>query len=57
VLSAQGLPSAFAQLAAQLASRWEITYGRPDTLIPPSKIEVEMRDSSRQVLAPRWVTR
>lgn len=57
ILASQNIPGAFERLATQLASRWEITYGRPDTLIPPSKLEIRARDDSRQVLAPRWAGR
>jgi hypothetical protein len=57
ILASQNIPAAFATLAAQLASRWEITYGRPETLIPPSKLEIQARDATRQVLAPRWASR
>jgi hypothetical protein len=57
ILASQHIPGAFERLATQLASRWEITYGRPDRLIPPSKLEIQTRDSSRQVLAPRWAGR
>jgi hypothetical protein len=57
VLASQNIPAAFATLAAQLASRWEITYGRPETLVPPSKLEIQTRDTTRQVLAPRWAGR
>lgn len=54
VLAAQQLPQAFDELAAQLASRWEITYGRPDSLIPPSELEITGRNGELQVLAPEW---
>ncbi|ODS53660.1 MAG: hypothetical protein ABS36_13630 [Acidobacteria bacterium SCN 69-37] len=54
ILASQHLPDAFTTLAAQLASRWAITYGRPDTLIPPSSLDVQARDRSWQVIAPRW---
>lgn len=57
ILASQNLPQAFNRLAGQLMSRWEITYGRPDTLIPPSKLNVEARDRDRQVLAPDWASR
>jgi len=57
ILASQNIPGAFERLAAQLVSRWEITYGRPDTLIPPSKLEIQARDGSRQVLSPRWAGR
>lgn len=54
VLASQNLLDAFATLAAQLGGRWEITYGRPETLIPPSRLEIDARDPAHQVLAPRW---
>jgi hypothetical protein len=45
------------KLARQLQSRWEITYGRPDTLIPPSTLEVQARAPALQVLSARWAGR
>lgn len=54
VLAAQGLTTAFRTLAGQLNSRWEVTYGRPDTLIPPSRLEIEGRGPDLQVLSPQW---
>jgi hypothetical protein len=57
VLAIQNLPAAFTKLASQLTSRWEVTYGRPDTLVPPSRLEVEARSTDMRVLAPRWVAR
>jgi len=57
ILAAQNLPGAFSTLAEQILSRWAITYGRPDTLIPPSTLEIEARTGDRQVLAPRWAAR
>ncbi len=57
VLAIQNLPDAFTKLAAQLTSRWEVTYGRPDTLIPPTRLEVQARSTDMRVLAPQWVAR
>lgn len=57
VLAIQNLPEAFTKLAAQLTSRWEITYGRPDTLVPPTRLEVAARSADVRVLAPQWVAR
>jgi hypothetical protein len=54
VLSKQGLESAFTTVAAMLTSRYDIVYGRPDSLIPPSRVTVEARDKSLRVAAPRW---
>jgi hypothetical protein len=54
VLSRQALASAFLSRAALLTSRYDVVYGRPDALIPPSKIEVETTRKDLRVLAPRW---
>lgn len=55
-LAAQQLPQKFGALAAQISSRWQITYGRPDTLIPPEDLEVTGRTGSLRILAPDWAT-
>jgi hypothetical protein len=54
ILSSQNLSTAFSTLAGQLTSRWEITYGRADTLIPPKSLEISTRDNNLRVLSPRW---
>ena len=54
VLGRQALESAFLSRAAILNSRYDVVYGRPDALIPPSKIEVDVRRKDVRVLAPRW---
>jgi hypothetical protein len=56
-LSKQGLTKTFADLAAAMASRYDVTYGRPAALIPPSRLAVEVRDRSLRVTAPRWTGR
>ena len=57
VLSPAGLEKAFATLSASILNRYDVTYGRPETLVPPSKVSVEVRDKSLRVAAPRWATR
>lgn len=54
VLAGQQLPAAFERLAATLGAGYEVTYGRPETLIPPSRIEVQARDSALTVVTSRW---
>jgi hypothetical protein len=54
VLSAQGVPGAFADVAAAILGRLDVTYGRPASLIPPKRISVETRDKSLKLSAPRW---
>ena len=55
VLSREGITHAFETMAAALASQYDVTYARPDALIPPSRVTVETRDSSHQVIAPQWI--
>ena len=57
VLSPAGLEKAFATLSASILNRYDVTYGRPETLIPPSKLSIEVRDRSLRVTAPRWTSR
>jgi len=54
ILSPQNLSAAFTTLAGQLTSRWEITHGRPDTLVPPKSREISARDNNVRVVSPRW---
>lgn len=56
VLSGQGLGKAFADLSAAMTSRYDITYGSPESMIPPSKLAVELRDKSLRLTSPRWPT-
>jgi Ca-activated chloride channel family protein len=43
LLSSLALAGALDRLANELMNQYRITYGRPDTLIPPEKIEVGVR--------------
>ena len=56
VLSQQAVPRALADVASLLASTYRITYGRPDTLVPPEELEVTVRREDLRVLAPRWIS-
>jgi hypothetical protein len=57
VLSPQQLPAAFGALADILLSRIAITYGRPESLVPPNRLEVTGRDRSWRVQVSRWPER
>jgi hypothetical protein len=54
ILSKQGITSGFETLASALGRRVQIAYGRPESLIPPTRLQVEARDRSLRVLAPEW---
>ncbi len=57
ILNKQGLPDKMMHLASLLAHEFEITYGRPDQLIPPSKLEFTVGIKNLNVAAPRWTGR
>jgi hypothetical protein len=40
VLAESGLPDKLRQVADVLLNQYVVTYGRPETLIPPQRIEV-----------------
>jgi hypothetical protein len=45
------------EVASQLLSQVALTYGRPDTLIPPDKLEIRLVNEDLKLAAPRWTTR
>lgn len=55
ILTRQSLDPAFQAVAKAIASRYDVTYGRLESLIPPTKLEVSVRQGSPRVLAPAWV--
>jgi VWA domain-containing protein len=57
VLTPQSLDSGFTSLANQILARYNVTYGRPESLVPPSKIEVEVKKREARVRAARWFGR
>jgi hypothetical protein len=53
-LAETGLDAAFRAVAAAIMGRYDVVYGRPDALLPPSKLNVEVRNRAWRVAAPRW---
>lgn len=43
LLSSMAIDGALGRLADELANQYRITYGRPESIIPPKKIEVSVR--------------
>ncbi len=54
LLHRMAVESAFDQLADRLTSEYVVTYGRPESLIPPSRLEVTVKRAEAHVLAPHW---
>ena len=57
VLSGQAIENGFKTITNLLTSRYLVTYGRPESMIPPDKIEVTSRRSDVRVRASRWAGR
>lgn len=57
VLSRLGIDAGFAAVAAGLVNRYDVVYGRPDTLVPPTRVAVETTNRQWRVVAPRWTRR
>jgi hypothetical protein len=57
VLSAQAIEPAFTTVTNLLKSRYLVTYGRPDSLVPPDKIEVTSGRKDVRILASKWAGR
>jgi hypothetical protein len=54
VLSKQALDSAFTTMAAAIKGQVDVAYGRPESMIPPKKIEVTLRQGGQRVIASEW---
>jgi len=53
-LSRHGIEPAFVEVAAKLTNRYDVTFARPASNTPPSRIEVQLRDRALRLAAPRW---
>jgi len=54
ILTGQTLEPAFNTLGSLLTSRYLVRYGRPESMIPPDKLEVTSPRIDVKVRAPKW---
>jgi VWFA-related protein len=54
VLSRVGIGAGFSWVAAALTHAYDVTYSRPDTLIPPTKLDVRATAPGSTTWAPHW---
>jgi hypothetical protein len=54
VLARQAIPKGLTWVATMLTSQLDVTYGRPDALIPPKKLEMDVTRKDVKLWAPRW---
>jgi hypothetical protein len=55
LLDPLGINPQFERLAARLVSQYAVIYARPESLIPPSKLEVTSKRPGARVLSSRWI--
>ena len=54
VFATTTLATTFTDLAKLIGSQYDITYARPESLVPPRKIDVSTSRSGAKLLAPHW---
>ena len=54
LLNRLSLPAKMAELAGILTSQLQVTYGRPEQIIPPRKIDIQLNRKDLKLTAPRW---
>ena len=57
VLSRPAIQSTLTKLAVQIRSRYDVTYGRPESLVPPQRLQVQVKRPGARVAAPTWTGR
>lgn len=54
IVSRQGIESALTRMARAIGARYDVTYVRPESLVPPDSLKVEVKRPSTRVWAPVW---
>ncbi len=54
VLNRLSIPQKLLDVAGMLTSQVKITYGRPEQMIPPKKIDIQLTRKDLKIQAPRW---
>ena len=54
ILSHLALESRLKTVSTLLTSQYDVMYGRPETLIPPERVEVAVARPALRPLSPRW---
>jgi hypothetical protein len=57
VFDGSAVKGRFTDVATQLLTQFVVTYGRPESLVPPEKLEVRLVNQELKLAAPRWTTR
>jgi hypothetical protein len=54
VLATTALATVFTQVASLLAAQYDVTYARPESLVPPKRVDVAVSRPDTKLLAPHW---
>jgi hypothetical protein len=54
ILSPMAIKKTFEVIAERLTSQFVVTYARPESLIPPERLEITSKRDGLRILAPRW---
>jgi len=57
VFDGSAIKGRFTDVATQLLAQFAVTYGRPETLVPPDRLEIRVTNNDLRIAAPRWTTR
>lgn len=57
IFAPSALKERFTTVAEHLLGQLAVTYTRPETLVPPEKLEVKLKNSALKLQAPRWAMR
>ncbi len=57
IFAPSALKARFGDIAAQLLGQFAVTYGRPESLIPPERLEVRLSKDGYRLAAPRWTNK
>lgn len=57
IFAPSALKERFGDVAAQLLGQFAVTYGRPESLIPPERLDVRLTLEGYRLHAPRWTNK
>lgn len=57
IFAPSSLKERFTDIATRLHTQFAVTYGRPESLIPPERLEVRLNRDGYQLTAPRWTNK
>lgn len=57
IFAASALKERFSEVAAQLLTQFAVTYARPESLIPPERLDVRLTREGYRLHAPRWTNK